>query len=131
MILGKVFIDTKTGKRVISSANDTCVVLKQYVFGEPSESWTISHIYETESLTIQSFSNDMMFMANNVVIDDESHVTLHFSEPRTGFCNVLFYTTVGCKCDDAAINPTTTPTPTPTSTPYDTPTVTPTPSEVV
>ena len=77
MILSKLFIDTKTGKHVVSKSNDICVNFVQYEFTDASDTWTINHVYETEALTLQSFSDNIMFIAENVVIWDSNTITLH------------------------------------------------------
>ena len=140
MTLGKLYLDTKSGKKVISASRSSCVIFEQYVFDD-SLMWEISHQYETMVVSVQVFVNNELVIPNDIVIEDNATIKLYFNQDTfdgfsTGFCNVLFYTNVGCGYTDAAINPSPTPTLTPTQTPTQTaaitptPTVTPTPSGV-
>jgi hypothetical protein len=95
--------------------------------------WEISHEYETMAVSVQAFINNELIIPNDIVIEDNSTIKLYFNRSAfddylVGFCNVLYYTNVGCGYTDAAINPSPTPTPGPTPTPTQTPTQTATPT---
>ena len=73
MKLGKLFIDTKTGKRVISNSHKLCVRFEQYEFPTPSNEWELSHIYATDAFNIQVFTDYELILPDE--ISGIKHVT--------------------------------------------------------
>lgn len=128
MALVKLFVDTKTGRKVISKSDDFCVILQQFIGFESSNEWVIEHHYETSVVNVQTYVNDKLVIPNQIIVDGDDKITMQFSEEVSGFCNVLFYTRIDCGCGDAVLLPTPTVTPTPSVTPSFTPTPTVTPS---
>lgn len=133
MALGKLFLNTKTGEKIISNNDDPSIVFEQFVFDNPSSTWYIDHVNNTTAFNIQVVCNDEVALPDEIYVESSNRIRVEFTENRTGFCNVLFFARGFCGVDPV-INPTPTPTPSTTATvlvtptPSTTATMTPTPT---